>query len=131
MRVTIKYIYRDDSLVSVLYPQKQKKDTIALYGDERESEFPGGGQAWLKYLTKNLQYPERAMNSNIEGDVRVVFIIDKQGNVADPYIAHSVEYSLDEEALRIIKESGKWSPAFQNGKIVKSYKAQPIRFRLR
>jgi protein TonB len=127
----IKYVYRDDSLMEVVYPDRIKKDTLLKFDDERESEYPGGVGAWSRYLQKKIQYPDRAMNSNIEGEVRVVFIIDKQGNVTDPYISHSVEYSLDEEALLIIKESGKWSPAFQNGKIVKSYKAQPIVFRLR
>ncbi|HEX3080492.1 MAG TPA: TonB family protein, partial [Puia sp.] len=72
----------------------------------------------------------RAMNGNVQGQVRVNFVVDKAGNVVDPYISLSVEYSLDEEALRIIKESGKWDPAFQNAHNVKSYKRQPINFRL-
>jgi periplasmic protein TonB len=62
--------------------------------------------------------------------VTIGFIVDKEGTVTDPYIAHSVEYSLDAEALKIIKASGKWEPATQNGHIVKSYKTQPINFRL-
>jgi protein TonB len=34
------------------------------------------------------------------------------------------------EAIRVIKKSGKWEPAVQNGRKVKSYKKQPITFRL-
>jgi periplasmic protein TonB len=57
-------------------------------------------------------------------------MVNKAGNLIDLFIAASVEYSMDEEALRIIRDSGEWEPAFQNGRNVKSYKMQPINFRL-
>ena len=125
-----KYIYRDDSLIEVIDLEKLKKDSVKSYSDEKESDYPGGLKGWQRYMLKNLKYPERAMNGNIQGQVRVNFVVDKAGNVVDPYISGSVEYSLDEEALRIIKDSGKWEPAFQNAHNVKSYKRQPINFRL-
>jgi protein TonB len=37
---------------------------------------------------------------------------------------------LREEAVRVIKKSGKWTAAIQNGRQVKSYKKQPIVFKL-
>jgi protein TonB len=125
-----KYIYRDDSLIEVIDLEKQKKDSSLSYKDEKESSFPGGLPGWQRYMLKNLKYPERAMNGDKQGQVSVLFIVDKSGNVIDPYISGSVEYSLDEEALRIVKGSGKWEPAFQNDHNVKSYKMQPINFRL-
>jgi periplasmic protein TonB len=125
-----KYIYQDDSLIEVIDLDKQKKDSAKSYNDEKESDYPGGLKGWQRYMLGNLKYPERAMNGNVQGQVRVGFVVDKSGNVMDPYISLSVEYSLDEEALRIIKESGKWEPAFQNAHNVKSYKLQPINFRL-
>jgi protein TonB len=125
-----KYIYQDDSLIEVIDLDKQKKDSTKSYNDEKESDYPGGLKGWQRYMLENLKYPERAMNGNVQGQVRVGFVVDKSGNVMDPYISLSVEYSLDEEALRIIKESGKWEPAFQNAHNVKSYKLQPINFRL-
>jgi periplasmic protein TonB len=126
----LKYIYRDDSLVEVIDLEKQKKDSVKSYNDEKESDYPGGSKGWQRYLVKNLKYPERAMNGNIQGQVIIQFVVDKAGNVIDPYITHSVEYSMDETALRIVKDSGKWEPAFQNGHNVKSYKMQPINFKL-
>ncbi|HEV3223824.1 MAG TPA: energy transducer TonB [Puia sp.] len=130
LKYRIKYIYREDSLVEVIYPDKQKKDSSISYKDEKESEYPGGKAGWSHYLMKNLKYPDRAISGNIQGKVSVSFIVDKDGYVIASYIAHSVEYSLDEEALRIIKDSGKWEPAFQNGHNVKSYKLQPLNFSL-
>ncbi len=98
--------------------------------EEIESEFPGGSKGWARYLNKNLKYPERAINSSIEGVVRVGFIVDENGKIIEPRIFRSVEFSLDEEALRMIKESPGWTPAIQKGKKVKSYKMQPIVFKL-
>ena len=97
---------------------------------DEESEYPGGAQQWLRYLNKHLKYPDRALNGNIQGDVSVLFIVDLEGNVINPVIARSVEYSLDDESLQIVLQSGKWSPAVMRGKKVKSYKLQPIFFKL-
>lgn len=126
----IKYKYQDDSLIEVVYYDDEKKDSGITYKDEKESEYPGGLGQWSRYLGKNLQYPDRALNFNITGDVRILFIVDIKGQVLEPYVARSIEYSLDDASLNIIRKSGKWTPAFQNGKFVKSYKIQPIQFRL-
>jgi protein TonB len=98
---------------------------------EIESEFPGGAGAWLRYLNKNLRYPDDAVNNEIQGTVIVQFIVDKEGNVSDVTpISGPDDGGLREEAVRVIKKSGKWTPAVQNGRQVKSYKKQPIVFKL-
>ena len=125
-----KYIYHDDSLIDVIDLENQKTESSESYKDEKESEYPGGLAGWKRYMLKNFKYPERAMKGNVQGQVSVRFVVDKAGYVIDPYISASVEYSLDEEALRIVMGSGKWEPAFQNGLNLKSYKMQPINFRL-
>jgi len=115
-------IKEDDSL--------EKIKPKVLEGEEVESEFPEGAKGWGSYLAKNLRYPERALKNEIQGKVWVQFIVDTLGNVISPEIARSVEFSIDEEALRLIKQSPKWIPATQKGRKVKSYKRQPIIFRL-
>ncbi|MBS1604437.1 MAG: TonB family protein, partial [Bacteroidetes bacterium] len=102
--IQMKYRYRNDSLLSIVDPAAQKPDT-AKYADEKESEYPGGAGQWLRYLNKHLQYPDRAVNGKVEGEVRVLFIVDKDGGIQDPYIGKSVEYSLDEKSLRIVRGS--------------------------
>jgi protein TonB len=96
---------------------------------EIESDYPGGQAAWARYLNKNLHYPEEAVNGEIQGDVVVQFIVDKEGVVSEVE-ALSGPNELRDEAVRVIKRSGKWTPAIQNGRQVKSYKKQPIKFRL-
>lgn len=123
--------YVEDSLVKSMdltaeHQKNQPSDTT----NEKESEFPGGTSQWQRYLVKNLQYPERAQGKDIQGQVQIFFKVDKEGNIMDPYIQKSIEYSLDQESLRIIIQSGKWDPATKNGIPVNSYKVQPLNYRL-
>ncbi len=96
---------------------------------EIESEYPGGLTAWKRFLDRNLRYPTGAVDQGIEGFVTVQFVVDKEGNVSNVE-AVSGPQELRGEAVRVIKKSGKWTPAIQNGHRVKSYKKQPIGFRI-
>ncbi|HXB94424.1 MAG TPA: TonB family protein [Puia sp.] len=113
-------------------PKKDDEDYDKTFTKvEIESDFPGGSAAWLRYLNKNLRYPDDAVNNEIQGTVVVQFIVDKEGNVSDVNAISGPENGgLREEAVRVIKKSGKWTPAIQNGRQVKSYKKQPIVFKL-
>jgi TonB family protein len=97
---------------------------------EIESYYRGGDQGWQQFLAKNLHYPDRALNNGIQGIVIVLFVVNKDGNVEDASITRSAEYSLDREALRIIRIADDWIPAVQNGRRVRSYKRQPLQFKL-
>jgi protein TonB len=123
--------YDMGKLISTKTTKREKdpkqKDTTAKK-DEKESEYTGGLGAWQRYLNRNLRYPNRALKVGMQGMVVVSFIVDTEGNIEDPTIWESIEYSLDEEALHIIRESPQWIPAIQFGKKVKSYKRQPINF---
>lgn len=111
-------------------PKKVEEDWDKTFTKvEIESEYPGGAAAWQRYLNRNLRYPQDAIDNEIQGTVVVQFIVDKEGMVSD-VDAISGPKELRDEAVRVIKKSGKWTPAVQNGRQVKSYKKQPIVFRL-
>jgi protein TonB len=111
-------------------PKKDDEDWDKTFTKvEIESEYPGGAAAWQRYLNRNLRYPQEAIDNEVQGAVVVQFIVDKEGNVSDVE-AISGPQELRSEAVRVIKKSGKWTPAVQNGRQVKSYKKQPIVFRL-
>jgi len=98
---------------------------------EFEASYPGGQQGWTDYLIKTFHYPEEAVNKEIQGTIVVQYIVDKEGNVSDvKAISGTKKGGLREEAIRAIKNSGKWIPAMQNGHPVKAYKRQPIQFKL-
>jgi protein TonB len=96
---------------------------------EIESEFPGGARGWLAYLNSHLVYPKKAVRKRIEGTVLLQFIVDKDGTVSDLNVLDG-DPILAEAALKAMEDTPKWIPAVQNGKRVKSYKKQPIQFKL-
>ncbi len=111
-------------------PKKVEEDWDKTFTKvEIESEYPGGPGAWARYLNKSLRYPQEAIDNEVQGTVVVQFIVDKEGKVSDVE-AISGPKELQEEAIRVIKKSGTWTPAVQNGRQVKSYKKQPVTFRL-
>lgn len=111
-------------------PKKVEEDWDKTFTKvEIESDYPGGQAAWQRYLLKTLRYPQEAQDNEIQGTVVVQFIVDKAGAVSNVE-AISGPNELRDEAVRVIKKSGQWTPAVQNGRQVKSYKKQPIVFRL-
>jgi len=111
-------------------PKKVEEDWDKTFTKvEIESSYPGGAAAWQRYLIKTLRYPQEAQDNEIQGAIVVQFIVDKAGMVSEVE-AISGPKELREEAVRVIKKSGQWTPAVQNGRQVKSYKKQPIVFRL-
>ena len=97
---------------------------------EIEAEYPGGTGAWRKFLERNLNGQVATDNSAPEGTYTVVvrFIVAKDGSVSDITPETSVGYGMEGEAVRAIKKAPKWTPAQQNGNIVKAYRRQPITF---
>jgi TonB family protein len=94
-----------------------------------EAEYPGGHQAWENYLQKNLRYPDAAINKEIQGQVMMEFIVRKNGEVTNIRVVSGPE-ELRQSSIDVIKASGKWIPAKQNGIVVDSYKRQPINYKL-
>ena len=96
---------------------------------EIEADYPGGAGGWTRFLNKTFYYPQEAVEKEIQGTVLLQFIVDRDGSLSE-IEALSGPDVLKTEALRVMAKSGKWLPAMQNGIPVKSYKKQPITFRL-
>ncbi|MBS1565582.1 MAG: TonB family protein [Bacteroidetes bacterium] len=101
---------------------------------EKESDYPGGVSRWIDYLRSCMtedKLPKAFLAGKTpQGTVVIMFVVDEGGNVGDIRVQHSVFNQLDELACNIIRKSGRWIPAVQHNRNVKSYKRQPIVFRL-
>jgi protein TonB len=97
---------------------------------EQMPEFPGGMEALMKYLQKNIKYPSRAQDNNVQGRVMVTFVVNKDGSIVDPEVIKAVDKDLDNEALRVVKAMPKWNPGKQRGKPVRVKYTVPVTFRL-
>ena len=93
-------------------------------------QYPGGKEAFNKFLKENLKYPDEALKNNIEGDVHISFDIDYDGNIYNVKVLHGLGYGCDEEAVRLIKML-KYGEAKNRGLKVKASKKIKIPFRLK
>lgn len=97
---------------------------------EKMPEFPGGQEALMEYLEKNLNYPEKLQEKGITGTVYVTFVVNKNGGIEDVRVLRSLHPLLDKEAVRVVKSMPKWKPGEQRGKKVNIQYNLPIRFSL-
>ncbi|HKC36430.1 MAG TPA: hypothetical protein VKB95_10225 [Chitinophagaceae bacterium] len=100
---------------------------------EVEAAFPGGDKAWVQFLFRNLNSIDAVKDvpaslKSFKATVWVQFIVCTDGTVCDIETINDVFPSMKTEAERVIKLSGKWLPALQNGKPVKAFRKQPITF---
>lgn len=114
----------------VLSPLALGQQEPVLRVVEEYPEFPGGMMEFMKWLTKNLQYPAYARQQKIQGTVSASFIINKDGSVADVKILKSVEVSLDREALRVLKMMPAWKPGKDHGQPCRTLVRIPIVFKI-
>ena len=95
-------------------------------------EYPGGIEAFLNYIGKNLHYPENEKNKGIQGRVFIHFIVDEEGQITGTYIIKGIDQNLDLAAYQVINSSSvKWSPGILDGNFVKVGYNIPIKFTLR
>jgi len=97
---------------------------------EQAPAFPGGLEAFYKYLGKNIRYPAVARENNTQGRVIVNFVCERDGSLTDIKVVRGIGDGCDEEAIRVIKASPKWSPGIQNGRPVRCSYTVPIAFTL-
>lgn len=76
--------------------------------------YPGGSRAWESFVNKNKKH-------GLKGNVLVQFIVGKKGELEDVRVVHTADQAIIDEAVRLVRLSGPWFPAKQNGYCVRSY----------
>lgn len=93
-------------------------------------EFKGGHKALERYVSRNVKYPNLAIDQAYQGRVYVNFVVNKYGKIISPSIKQGVNVEIDNEALRLIKKMPNWIPGVLNGKPVSVDYTLPILFKL-
>ncbi len=107
-------------------PEDEEEEEEDFFMAVEEMPKIKGGQEWLY---DNVEYPERARKSGIEGRVTVQFIVTENGEVEDPKVIRGIGGGCNEAALAVIKKA-EFTPGRQRGKPVRVQMSQPIVFRL-
>jgi hypothetical protein len=95
-----------------------------------EASFPGGIDAWRKFLERHLNPSVPVENGAPCGmyNVYAQFIVNKDGKVSGIKALTNMGFGMEQEVVRILRESGAWTPAMQNGRPVNAYRKQPVTF---
>ena len=111
-----------------MYPETHDSDAFDVV--EKMPEYPGGIEAFMKFLSENVRYPEAASKAGIQGRVLVNFIVEKDGSISNIHVIQNVNEYLDAEAVRVVGAMPKWTPGMHEGKAVRVKYTVPISFRL-
>lgn len=97
-----------------------------------QARFPGGEDAWKRFLERNLKADLPSENGAPAGiySIEVSFLVDKEGNVSEVRALNDPGYGTANEAVRAIQSGPKWIPALQNGRNVIYRQRQVVTFRV-
>lgn len=114
--------------------KKEEEDYTKVFPTvQLQARFPGGLEAWKRFLERNLNASVATDNgaaSNTSYTVLVSFIVDRDGNVSEVKAENDPGFGMAAEAIRVIKRSNKWEPAEQNGHKVIYRQKQSIVFKV-
>jgi len=97
---------------------------------EKQPEFPGGLDAFGKYLHDHIKFPAIDRENNTTGKVFCQFVVEKDGSLTDIKAIRGPSQSEMDEAVRALKGSPKWKPGIQNNRPVRVMYTVPINFTL-
>lgn len=101
----------------------QHVEIMPKYRGKHHNEF-------INFIYEHVHYPELAEQYDIEGTVYVKFVINEKGNLVNASIYKGVDPALDQEVLRVVSLSEKWTPGIQNFRPVKVSFIFPVKFKL-
>ncbi|MBA4411192.1 MAG: energy transducer TonB [Bacteroidota bacterium] len=93
--------------------------------------FKGGDiNKFREWVQKKTKYPQIATANGIQGKVYITFVIEKDGSVSNVKVARGVDPLIDNEALKSVMSSPKWSPGMNKGKAVRVSYVITVNFEL-
>jgi len=103
-------------------------DNKVIENPEVLPEFPGGTAALLRFLGKNLQVPEEAMDAGQRIKIPVKFVVNRDGSLGDVEFLAQADQRFIKEILRVVAKMPRWKPGSVQGKTVAVYFTIPIIF---
>lgn len=107
--------------------QNNNSDTIYAIADEMP-QFPNGTSKFYEFVKEN-RNGSLLLNDNKPNRVIIEVVIEKDGRITNAKVVNSIDLSHDNDALRIIREMPKWTPAKLNGKTIRYKMLLPISYK--
>ncbi|MBR6869035.1 MAG: M56 family metallopeptidase [Bacteroidales bacterium] len=117
---------------SEVLPEPPPEEPVKYSLLEAKPRFQDGdaGQSFPRWVNENLKYPQEAVKDSLQGRVTLQFTIEKDGSVTDVHVLRGCAPVLDEEAIRVVSQSPKWTPGYINGEPVRVVYNFPVLFQL-
>jgi hypothetical protein len=93
---------------------------------ETKPTFPGGMDAFYKFVGENYKIAPEASKIKLKGKVYVTFIVEKDGSLSEFRMLRDMNYGTGQEAIRVLKLSPNWIPATVNNEAVRVMYSLPI-----
>ena len=106
-------------------------ETMSIASVDVLPAFPGGEDALMKFLAKNIHYPVIARENRITGRVYAGFVVDEEGNIESVSIIRGLGYGMDDEVIRVMGMMPKWKPGRYQNRNVKTAFTIPVFFSLK
>lgn len=94
---------------------------------EVQPTYPGGMQAFIKYLERNLHSPE-AIDEGETVAVKVKFVVNYDGSLKSFSVIQTGGKTFDDEVLRVLKRMPQWVPGKSKGVNVSVNYTVPVKF---
>lgn len=77
------------------------------------ASFPGGENAFVNYLKENVVYPDELMEYGVSGKIIIQFSIEPDGSISNVFVRRGMSGcpECDKEAVRLLENMPKWTPA--------------------
>ena len=89
-----------------------------------------GASAMMKWINKNVNYPQTSIEMNEQGRVFLSFVVEKDGSISNIAVERGVSMDLDREAKRVVRKMPNWIPGESSGRKVRARCRLPINFQL-
>lgn len=116
---------------SEVLPEPPPEEPVKYSLLEAKPRFQDGDVGQFSYwVNQNLKYPQKAVKDSLQGRVTLQFTIEKDGSVTDVRVLRGCAPILDEEAVRVVSQSPKWTPGYVKGEPVRVVFNFPVVFQL-
>jgi TonB family protein len=116
----------DDPLPPKIEEEKNYENDSIFYKSVEVLPEPYGG---MKAIYKKIGYPKAALEEQVEGVVKVLAFVDRDGEVLDAQVVEGIGYGCD-EAARLAILYHRFKPGLIKGQKVKVEMEIPIEFKL-
>lgn len=111
-------------------PQEPQKDDVLMRAEVMPKFNGGDVQDFRTWVMSQIHYPESMVKGNIQGQMLVSFVINKDGKLTDFQIVKELHKDASEQVAGIFSKSPLWTPGMDNGKAVSVKFLLPLDFRL-